>query len=110
MDDSLIEASSWASGQQLRQLFVTILLFCEVADPLSLWESNWKLITEDILNRQRRILQFQELILLDDQLRNYGLYEIEQILQQYGRSLKDYPQMPQPNMDLIQKCGMMYRV
>ncbi|XP_050280553.1 uncharacterized protein LOC126721546 [Quercus robur] len=100
--DSLIEASSWASGQQLRQLFVTMLLFCEVADPLSLWESNWKLITEDILNRQRRILQFQELILSNDQLRNYGLYEIEQILQQYGRSLRDYPQMPQPNMDLIQ--------
>ena len=100
--DSLIEASNWASGQQLRQLFVTMLLFCEVADPLSLWESNWKLITEDILNRQRRILQFQELILSDDQLRNYGLYEIEQILQQYGRSLRDYPQMPQPNMDLIQ--------
>ncbi|XP_030970665.1 uncharacterized protein LOC115991053 [Quercus lobata] len=100
--DSLIEASNWASGQQLRQLFVTMLLICEVADPLSLWESNWKLITEDILNRQRRILQFQELILSDDQLRNYGLYEIEQILQQYGRSLRDYPQMPQPNMDLIQ--------
>ncbi|KAL4619659.1 hypothetical protein ACB092_06G096000 [Castanea dentata] len=99
--DSLIEASSWASGQQLRQLFVTMLLFCKVADPLSLWESNWKLITEDILNMQRHILQFQELILSDDQLRNYGLYEIEQILQQYGRSLRDYPQMPQPNMDLI---------
>ncbi|XP_075640552.1 uncharacterized protein LOC142612333 [Castanea sativa] len=78
--DSLIEASSWANGQQLRQLFVTMLLFCEVADPLSLWESNWKLITEDILNRQRRILLFQELILSDDQLRSYGLYEIEQIL------------------------------
>ncbi|XP_030964292.1 uncharacterized protein LOC115985490 [Quercus lobata] len=100
--DSLIEASNWASEQQLRQLFVTMILFCEVADPLSLWESNWKLITEDILNRQRRILQFQELILSDDQLRNYGLYEIEQILQQYGRSLRDYLQMPQPNMDLIQ--------
>ena len=48
-----------------------------------------------------RILQFQELILSDDQLRNYGLYEIEKILQQYGRLLRDYPQMPQPNMDLI---------
>ncbi|KAL4596305.1 hypothetical protein ACB092_12G154600 [Castanea dentata] len=83
-------SSSWASGQQLRQLFVTMLLFCEVVDPLN------------ILNRQRRILQFQELILSDDQLRNYGLYEIEKILQQYGISLRDYPQMPQPNMDLIQ--------
>ena len=79
-----------------------MLLFCEVADPLSLWESNWKLITEDILNRQRRVLQFQEQILSDNQLRNYGLYEIEQNLQQYGRSLRDYPQTPQPDMDLIQ--------
>uniref|UniRef100_A0A2N9J2K3 ATP-dependent DNA helicase n=1 Tax=Fagus sylvatica TaxID=28930 RepID=A0A2N9J2K3_FAGSY len=99
--DCMIEASNWASGKQLRQLFVTILMFCEVSDTLNLWESNWKLLTEDILNRQRNVLQFHELILSENQLRNYGLYEIEQILQQYGRSLKDYPQMPQPDLDII---------
>jgi hypothetical protein len=99
--DCMIEASNWASGKQLRQLFVTILMFCKVSDTLNLWESNWKLLTEDILNRQRNVLQFHELILSENQLRNYGLYEIEQILQQYGRSLKDYPQMPQPDLDII---------
>ena len=89
--DCIIEASNWASGKQLRQLFVTILMFCEVSDTLNLWESNWKLLTEDILNWQRNVLQFHELILSEKQLRDYGLYEIEQILQEYGRSLKDYP-------------------
>ncbi|GJS75785.1 ATP-dependent DNA helicase PIF1-like protein [Tanacetum coccineum] len=32
------EASVWALGPQLRDLFVTILLFCDVIRPLKLWE------------------------------------------------------------------------
>ncbi|XP_050278246.1 uncharacterized protein LOC126719772 [Quercus robur] len=95
------EAAHWASGKQLRQLFVTILMFCEVSDPLILWDSNWKIFTEDILNRQRHISHFHDLILSDSQLKNYGLYEIDQILQQYGKSLKDYPQMPQPDVNIL---------
>ena len=95
------EAAHWASGKQLRQLFVTILMFCEVSDPLILWDSNWKILTEDILNRQRHISHFHDLILSDSQLKNYGLYEIDQILQQYGKSLKDYPQMPQPDVNIL---------
>ena len=41
------------------------------------------------------------MILFDSQLKNYGLYEIDQILQQYGKSLKDYPQMPQPDVNIL---------
>ena len=41
------------------------------------------------------------MILSDSQLKNYGLYEIDQILQQYGKSLKDYPQMPQPDVNIL---------
>jgi hypothetical protein len=33
------EAASWASGNQLRQLFTTILCHCEVTNPKVLWES-----------------------------------------------------------------------
>jgi hypothetical protein len=33
----LDDAAQWASPYQLRQLFVSILLFCEVADPLKLF-------------------------------------------------------------------------
>lgn len=35
-NDCLQEASNWATGYQLRQLFVTLLLYCEVCDPLQL--------------------------------------------------------------------------
>ena len=34
-------------------------------------------------------------------MKNYGLYEIDQILQQYGKSLKDYPQMPQLDVNIL---------
>jgi hypothetical protein len=36
-DDCIKEASHWASAHQMRQLFCTILLFCEVIDPGKLW-------------------------------------------------------------------------
>ena len=101
--DAILEASNWASGKQLRELFVTILMLCEVADPSNLWKSHWKIFSEDILHIQRRILQFDELKLSETQLKNYALYEIEKLLQQFGRSLGDCPQMPQPDMNLIQK-------
>ena len=55
-------------------------MFCEVSDPLTFWDSNWKILTEDILDIQRHIFHFHDMILSDCQLKNYGLYEIDQIL------------------------------
>ena len=69
-------------------------MFCEMSDPLTFRDSSWKILIEDILNRQRHISHLHELILSNNQLKNYGLYVIDQILQQYGKSLKDYPQIP----------------
>ncbi|XP_074305486.1 uncharacterized protein LOC141640695 [Silene latifolia] len=39
---ALTETASWATAQQLRQMFATLLLFCEVADPKQLWLDHWK--------------------------------------------------------------------
>jgi hypothetical protein len=46
--DCIKEASNWASGMQLWQLFATILCHCEITDPKSLWESNWEALSEDM--------------------------------------------------------------
>lgn len=35
---STIEASNWATAQQLRRLFASMLLFCEISNPLNLFE------------------------------------------------------------------------
>ena len=102
-NDAILEASYWASGRQLCELFVTILMFCEVGNPCQIWDSYWKLLSEDINHIQRRILQFDGLQLSETQLKNHALYEIEKLLQRFGKSLGDYAQMPLPDMSLLPK-------
>lgn len=85
--DAITQATVWATATQLRELFTTILIFCEIYETLKLWESTWEMLSEDILLRQRRILNFPDLILTEGQVKNYTLYEIELILQKNKRSL-----------------------
>jgi hypothetical protein len=101
-DDCIKEASHWASAHQMRQLFCTILLFCEVSDPGKLWESAWELLSEDIERRQRRILNFEALKLDAEQIKNLTLIEIETLLRRGGKSLKDYEGIPLPDRNSLQ--------
>ena len=66
--EALNHASHWASGKQLRELFVTMLIFCEVSDPYKLWVLNWQLLSKNILHRQRAVLRYDNLHLHDFQL------------------------------------------
>lgn len=104
-NDCLQEASNWATGYQLRQLFVTLLLYCEVSDPLQLWENNWELLADDISYRLRKLFNHQSLVLSDIQLKNYTLVEIENLLLNSGMSLNKYPNMPLPDDVLLQECN-----
>ncbi|KAF8102818.1 hypothetical protein N665_0193s0002 [Sinapis alba] len=54
--DAIEEPSYWATGRQLRRLFVIIILFCQVINPLKLWDHTWKFLAEDILYMKRRDL------------------------------------------------------
>ncbi|XP_021991288.1 uncharacterized protein LOC110888052 [Helianthus annuus] len=65
-NDALSEAKLWASGSQLRELFVTMLLFCEVNRPAQLWAQNWEILSDDILYMKRRLFMFPGLHLSDD--------------------------------------------
>uniref|UniRef100_A0A803ME23 Uncharacterized protein n=1 Tax=Chenopodium quinoa TaxID=63459 RepID=A0A803ME23_CHEQI len=62
--ETLSEASNWASGSQLRNMFCSILMLSE----------------------------------------NQGLQEIEHILNKLGRSLTDFPDMPQPSSELARNA------
>jgi hypothetical protein len=37
---ALEEADIWASGQQLRDMFASMLMFCEVKNPKQLWDAH----------------------------------------------------------------------
>lgn len=42
------EALAWASAPQLRKLFVTMILFCEIGDELAFFERLWKSLAKDV--------------------------------------------------------------
>ncbi|CAN7101254.1 unnamed protein product, partial [Brassica rapa subsp. narinosa] len=95
--DAIVEPSYWATGRQLRRLFVLILIYCEVANPLKLWDHTWKILAEDILYMKQREFNFPGLILPDLQLQQYTLIEIERLLKENDKSLNDFKGMPKPN-------------
>ncbi|GKC63748.1 ATP-dependent DNA helicase PIF1-like protein [Tanacetum coccineum] len=55
---AIAEAKFWAIRPQLRDLFITILLFCDVRRPLQLWEENWAALSEDILHKKDAINEY----------------------------------------------------
>ncbi|XP_071688036.1 uncharacterized protein [Rutidosis leptorrhynchoides] len=99
--EAIDEATLWASGSQLRDFFVTILLFCNVSKPLKLWEQHWEALSDDILRKRRKLYNYPDLILTETQIKNYCLVEIEAILNKNGKSLADYPDLPQPDQSLL---------
>ncbi|XP_056685581.1 uncharacterized protein [Spinacia oleracea] len=101
--EALQAASSWAHAPQLRELFVTILIFCEVSNPSDLWYKNWELLSDDVLYRQRKRFNSPNIMLTTNQVQNYALYDIELILNRNNRSRANYGNMPFPDMALVQQ-------
>ncbi|KAK9675584.1 hypothetical protein RND81_11G017000 [Saponaria officinalis] len=53
--NALQEANQWAMPSQLRELFVTMLLFCEVTDVVTLWNNSYVMISNDIERKKRKL-------------------------------------------------------
>lgn len=81
---ALQEASLMQLGYQLRHLFATILLFGEPVNPRTLWEHFKNDLCDDLIRQHPDI----------EAAYNIGLYEINIHLSRNGRSLRDFPQMP----------------
>uniref|UniRef100_A0A0D3D610 ATP-dependent DNA helicase n=1 Tax=Brassica oleracea var. oleracea TaxID=109376 RepID=A0A0D3D610_BRAOL len=92
--EAMTEAATWATPQQLRELFVMLLVHCEVLSPLKLWNAFWKYMSEDIVYQQRRLLNFTDYDLSDVELQTYTLIEVELLLFQYDQSLSNYTDLP----------------
>ncbi|GJZ69659.1 ATP-dependent DNA helicase PIF1 [Tanacetum coccineum] len=52
---AIAEANLWALGPKLQDIFVTMLLFCNVSITLKLWEETWQTLSEDILEKNMTI-------------------------------------------------------
>ncbi|XP_019058078.1 PREDICTED: uncharacterized protein LOC104814022 [Tarenaya hassleriana] len=100
-NEAIEEAAKWAGAAQLRHLFVTLLLYCEVGEPHKLWDKCWKPLAEDIQHKKQKEFSFPNLYLADNELQQYALIEIEKLLMQNEKSLRDFPNMPKPDKNVL---------
>ncbi|XP_050110486.1 uncharacterized protein LOC126589277 [Malus sylvestris] len=95
-NSAMLEAVITASSFQLRQLFVTLVLFCDVTDPSALFEAHWKTMCDDISKNMHNAFGLQDLSKYQDELRNSLLYELEKLFTASNSSLSKH-HLPQPN-------------
>lgn len=88
----LQEAANSVTGTALRNLFVTILIFCNSANPITLWETYRNHICDDISHLLEHHCLFGRLP-TDEEKYDYGLYLIENLLLAQDTTL-DRVQMP----------------
>ena len=94
--EALGNAVNIATSHELRQLFVTMILFCEIANPLQLFNSHWQNMCDDILYDLRKSFAMPTLNLSELELKNSLLFELEQLFNASSSSLKDH-NLPMPN-------------
>ncbi|XP_074323021.1 uncharacterized protein LOC141659970 [Apium graveolens] len=95
--DALEENVFSAMPIQIRAMFVNILAYCSVSDPLALWEKHWPTLSNDVLYIRRKISDYIHLTLSEYEIQNYALAEIEKLLNDVGKSLRDFHMMPFPD-------------
>ncbi|CAD6243026.1 unnamed protein product [Miscanthus lutarioriparius] len=87
--DAFDEAAAWATSSQLRKLFVTMLLFCEVNDENAFFEKVWKLMADDIQYRFREIIGNNQYQIPDVELRNHLIDDFASIFSSNGARIRD---------------------
>ncbi|CAH1445219.1 unnamed protein product [Lactuca virosa] len=99
--DAIKEANHSGSGFYLRFLFATLLMCNSMSKPEVVWENTWEYLADGILYRQRQRFKSAELSLGVDELKNLTLFEIQQILLRNNSTLKNFKNMPYPDVESV---------
>lgn len=92
----LEDAVDMQTGSSLRQLFATLLMHCGLAEPNVLWYDFRDRICDDVHWRLQAVGMADP---TEEEVYDYGLYLLEQILKESGKSLEDWPSMPTVDWD-----------
>ncbi|KNZ81192.1 hypothetical protein J132_02389 [Termitomyces sp. J132] len=91
----LTEAALIQSGSALRQLFCTILFHCAPTTSEALWDEFKHSICDDLQPRLENIRQYRDRVFTDEDVYDYGLHLINDNLKNFGKTLQDFPNMPE---------------
>ena len=93
------EAAAWATSPQLRSLFVTMILFCEVGDENTFFEKIWHHLADDIIYQYRDMIGDPNYVLPDSVARDYLLDELSTLFSQSGRNIADFNLPPKTHAE-----------
>lgn len=82
------EASNWATAPQLRHLFATMLIFCEIKDERYFFQKNWTKMIDDI--QKQLELRYYPIAYCptETELQDLLLEKLEEILSRNGHNIK----------------------
>ncbi|KAG5561407.1 hypothetical protein RHGRI_004441 [Rhododendron griersonianum] len=91
----LTEAAIMKTGYQLRRLFSIILTQCSPLQPYALWKQFSLHICDDLAYKIHLLFGISNPT--EAQVEDYGLYLLNELLQESGKTLFDFPPMPHPS-------------
>ncbi|XP_061993578.1 uncharacterized protein LOC133711477 [Rosa rugosa] len=94
--EALTNSSLTATASELRQLFVTIVMFCDVSNPQLLFDTHWISMCDDIRYNFMNDSENLNISLSDSEMQNSLLFELEKIFNSSSSSLKNY-HLPMPD-------------
>ncbi|GJY50997.1 DNA helicase [Tanacetum coccineum] len=89
-DIAFEEACMSATSAQLRSVFCQMLIHCDVTDPSRLWTKYWEQMSHDIPGKVSEMTGIPNYHINDSDLEGYVLYELQIILNNFSKSLKDF--------------------
>ncbi|KAL8101721.1 hypothetical protein AgCh_033567 [Apium graveolens] len=71
--------------------------FHRVSNPSELWDKHWVSLADDVEFTHRKMLNFPSLVMTDCDKQIFALDAINTLLNQHGKSVSDYPELPEIN-------------
>ncbi|RYR21254.1 hypothetical protein Ahy_B03g066537 [Arachis hypogaea] len=99
LDSCKMTKNSWASGLYVRRLFVILLTSNNISRPEHVWDRCWYELSNDILYRQRAVMNMRELTMSDDEIKQLCLMDIDKILHFYARTILA------PTLDIVEEVN-----
>ncbi|GJZ10463.1 DNA helicase [Tanacetum coccineum] len=94
-DIALQESTASATSNEVRILFAQILIYCDMSDPTKLWTKHCQAMRDDIPAKISKATGIPNYHVNTAKLQEYILYELEAILNSFGKSVKDFG-LPDP--------------
>ncbi|GJX95631.1 DNA helicase [Tanacetum coccineum] len=99
-DIALQESTALATSNEVRILFAQILIYCDVSDPIKLWIKHWEAMSDDIPANISKATRIPNYHVNTAKLKGYILYELEAVLNGFGKSVTDFG-LPLPPKHLL---------